>query len=154
MKTPRFYLDTSVFGGYFDTEFAVPTRRLFEDCKRGLGIILVSDIVVEELAHAPRQVRDLALLASDLPVEAVQESAESVELADAYLTANVLLRNHYDDCRHVALASVARADVLISWNFRHIVRFDKIRAFVAVNLVRGYAPLEIRSPLEVSLDES
>ena len=54
-----------------------------------------------------------------------------------------------DDATHVAAATAARADAIVSWNFKHIVHWDKIRLFNAVNLREGYAPLEIRSPKEV-----
>ena len=49
----------------------------------------------------------------------------------------------------MALATIAKADMIVSWNFRHIVHYDKIRGFNAVNLREGYLPIDIRSPLEV-----
>lgn len=51
---------------------------------------------------------------------------------------------------HIALATVADIDVLVSWNFKHIVRLDKIRIFNAVNLELGYKQLQIYSPREVT----
>lgn len=153
MKKPRLYLDTSVIGGYFDPEFAEETRRMFNACRAGRGTIAVSTIVIEELAEAPEEVRALVTGRNGYSLEEVEEVSESVELADAYLAAGVVGAKFRDDCRHVALASVIRADLLVSWNFRHIVRFDKIRKFNAVNLVRGYGMLDIRSPMEVFPDE-
>jgi hypothetical protein len=70
-------------------------------------------------------------------------------LRDAYLRAEVLGGGSEKDAHHVALATVAKADIIVSWNFRHIVHFDKIRGFQSVNLREGYAALEIRSPKEV-----
>ena len=58
-------------------------------------------------------------------------------------------KTHVNDAHHVALASVAGADMIVSWNFRHIVHHEKIRAFNAVNLKEGYGILAIYSPLEV-----
>ena len=58
-----------------------------------------------------------------------------------------------NDMLHIAVATVADADIVVSWNFRHIVRFDKIRQFNAVNLVAGYTVIAIRSPLEVATDD-
>ncbi len=55
---------------------------------------------------------------------------------------------------HIALATVADADIVVSWNFRHIVRFDKIRAFNAVNMEAGYKALAIHSSREVATHES
>jgi len=54
-----------------------------------------------------------------------------------------------NDMLHIALATIAEVDVLVSWNFRHIVRLDKILLFNAVNLEQGYKPLTIFSPREV-----
>ena len=51
---------------------------------------------------------------------------------------------------HIAIAAVAEVDVVVSWNFRHIVRLDKIRLFNGVNLECGYKPLTIYSPREVA----
>ena len=153
MKIPRFYLDTSVFGGYFDPEFEKPTRRLFAGCKTGLGVIVVSDIVMDELADAPDQVRQLVAAPTEYAIEMAQDNEEAVALADEYIRVGVVSKNFYNDCRHVALATVICADVLVSWNFRHIVRFDRIKAFNSVNLIRGYGLLDIRSPLEVNLYE-
>jgi len=56
---------------------------------------------------------------------------------------------HIADAQHIAIASVERVDVLVSWNFQHIVNLDRIHAFNSVNLKLGYLMLEIRSPREV-----
>ena len=77
-------------------------------------------------------------------------SAEAVELADAYLNHNVLTQNYRDDARHIAIATVAGADLLVSWNFKHIVHFEKIQRFNAVNIEMGYKPILIYSPREVT----
>jgi hypothetical protein len=75
---------------------------------------------------------------------------EETLLADQYLEREILTENYYDDAQHIALATIANVDVLASWNFRHIVHFDKIRQFNAVNLEQGYKPIDIRSPREVT----
>jgi hypothetical protein len=51
---------------------------------------------------------------------------------------------------HIALATIAVVDLLVSWNFRHIVRYDKIRLFNAVNLEQGYRAIQIHTPREVT----
>ena len=53
------------------------------------------------------------------------------------------------DAEHIAAATVAGVDLMVSWNFKHIVHFDKIRGFEAVNLLQGYKPIRIHSPREV-----
>lgn len=57
------------------------------------------------------------------------------------------------DALHVALATIAKVDVLVSWNFKHIVNLGRIRLFNGVNLEQGYGPLEIRTPREVLYEE-
>ena len=153
MKTPRFYLDTSVFGGYFDPEFEHATRRLFEQILDKQFIPVVSDIVVVELIKAPQCVQDM-LANTDIEWQRVVETAEAISLAHAYINAGILGAKWLDDCRHVAVATINAADMIISWNFRHIVHYDKIRAFNEVNISKGYQSMEIRSPSEViSYDE-
>ena len=78
---------------------------------------------------------------------------EVLALADAYQEHGILTPKFYADGLHIALATSAEVDLLVSWNFRHIVRYDKIRLFTAVNLERGYKPLAIYSPREVASDE-
>jgi len=86
---------------------------------------------------------------SDRQVQRVAITDEVRTLADAYFTAGALGRANADDALHVAAATVARADVIVSWNFKHIVNFQRIRRFNGVNLASGYPMLDIRSPLEM-----
>jgi len=73
-------------------------------------------------------------------------------LAQAYIDAGILSSSRMADAIHVAAATVARADLILSWNFRHIVNYDRIRKFNGVNALNGYPPIEIYSPLEVNDD--
>jgi hypothetical protein len=57
------------------------------------------------------------------------------------------------DAMHVAFATIARVDAIVSWNFKHIVRFDKIKAFNQINFQNGYGYLQILSPKEILFDE-
>lgn len=75
------------------------------------------------------------------------------ELAAAYIEDGAIDARMRADALHIALATVARVDVLVSWNFRHIVNLKRIRAYNAVNLKSGYPVLEIRTPREVPGDE-
>ena len=77
------------------------------------------------------------------------DTREAAELADAYLARGVLGPGSHSDALHVALATVARVDVLVSWNFKHIVNLGRIRLFNSVNIEWGYGLVEIRSPKEV-----
>ena len=85
-----------------------------------------------------------------LNAEILTVDESTLGLAEEYQKRGILTPNFYDDGLHIALATVAEADLLVSWNFKHIVRFDKIRLFNAVNIEFGYKPLQIFSPREVT----
>jgi hypothetical protein len=153
MKRLRIYIDTSVIGGCFDPEFSEWSNSLMKDFAVGTFIPLLSDVVAAEIGDAPEAVRLRYddLLRSEHEFSLVTEDV--IELADAYQRRGILTPKFYDDGLHIALASVAEADLLVSWNFRHIVHFDKIRLFNSVNLELGYKPLQIYSPREVTKTE-
>ncbi len=150
MRQLRVYVDTSVFGGTQDEEFRKPSRRFFERVLRGESTVIVSPVTYSELEQAPEAVQRVV---DDLPEGAIEQvalSQEARELAKAYVDAGVLSESSLDDAAHVATATVARADLIVSWNFRHIVNFDRIRKFNAVNLMMGYPTLSVCSPMEVA----
>ena len=149
MKRIRIYVDTSVIGGCLDDEFADESRALLTMARRGEAVLLLSDLLLEELAKAPPAVRSVLESLPERCFETVVASEESRELRDAYLAAQIASEASKNDAHHVALATVSRADIIVSWNFKHIVHYEKIRAFNAVNLLQGYNTMEIRSPLEV-----
>jgi predicted nucleic acid-binding protein len=144
----RTYVDASVFGGLFDEEFAEDSRTFFQQVERGRFAILTSALVADELANAPAPVReeyDRLLPRAEL----VAVEAASLRLQAAYLSAGILTPRWADDALHVALATVVGADLIVSWNFRHIVHFDKAPLYNAVNVLHGYRELAIHSPSEV-----
>jgi hypothetical protein len=143
------YADCSVFGGTEDDDFAEASRRFFDLVVEGRYLVLVSQLVLEELERAPDKVRGVL---AGLPPGSVLEvpvDGEVTELAQAYVDAGVLGSRSLADALHVAAATVARADLILSWNFRHLVNFDRVRKFNGVNALNGYPRIEIRSPLEV-----
>ena len=149
MKQLRIYVDTSVIGGCFDEEFQKESQDLLAMAADGRSCLLISQILVDEVASAPAEVQDLIRNLPEGIVEIVQVTDEAFDLRDAYIKNEVVTENHRNDALHVAVATVCRADMIVSWNFRHIVHFDKIRGFNAVNLREGYMPIEIHSPKEV-----
>ena len=149
MHRPRVYVDNSVISGTQDEEFAEESRLFFEQVREGIYRVLISDISYDEMEQAPVEAREMV---TDLPDDALEEAEINDEvrsLADAYVSAGVLTRKREYDALHIAAATVARADLLLSWNFDHMVNYDRIRKFNAVNLLNGYGTLEIRSPREV-----
>ena len=145
---PRLYLDTSVFGGFFDDEFSEHTIPLFERISKGEFILIYSTITQEELGNAPTQVKTLVTNLKTEFTEYVELHEEAVELATSYIQENVVGKTSFTDCLHIALATLSNADYLVSWNFKHIVNIQRIKGYNSVNRMKGYAQLEIRSPLE------
>lgn len=154
MKLPRLYIDTSVFGGCFDKEFSVESLIVIESAKKGRILLLVSDVVLGELRRAPKQVQDLFASIPDKAVEFLEANPQAIDLSNSYLKAKVVTAKSKNDCEHVAYATIARADAIVSWNFKHIVRFDRIKGFNKVNFENGYGVLQIISPKEVQFYES
>jgi hypothetical protein len=154
MRKQKVYFDTSVFGGVYDHEFEEGSIQLFEKVKLGQIICLYSDLTEAELSVAPEQVK---LFFENLPKEHLEKlvvSDDAVELANKYLNENVVGETSFDDCIHIALATIQRADILVSWNFKHIVNAYRIRGYNSVNLKSGYRTLEIRSPKDIIGDET
>lgn len=143
------YADTSVIGGCEDTRFRNESRALLDRVVKGLDTLVLSAHTLRELAGAPQAVRDHLLRIPPQHALLLIDSAEAGELAAAYLERGIVGPGSHADALHVALATVGRCDVLVSWNFRHIVNLGRIRLFNAVNLEFGYGLIEIRSPLEV-----
>jgi len=152
-KPWRLYLDTSVIGGCFDPEFAEDSRRVIDAILSGQARLLFSEVVEAELLSAPEPVRSLFAELPDSVRERITFTAEVEALAGEYVTHGVVPEVWLEDCRHVAAATVARADAIVSWNFRHIVKLDKIKGYNQVNLLSGYGMLTIISPKEVNFDE-
>jgi len=152
MRPLRVYVDTSVFGACFDAEFAEESRRFFDLVRMGQLVVLVSPVVVDELADAPAEVRGLFESLAGETLMPVDLAPEVIELRNAYIEAGIVPLKYADDATHVAAATVARADAIVSWNFKHIVRLDKMRAYNQVNLQLGFGLLSIVTPQEVRFD--
>ena len=125
----RIYIDTSVFGGNFDEEFSTDTIPFFDRVRNGEITIIVSDILEAELLGAPDFVRQLLDSFSNEFIERVRLSKDASELADKYIDAKVVGKTIKSDCQHIAIAKLCHADVLVSWNFKHIVNLDRIRGY-------------------------
>lgn len=145
----RVYLDTSVIGGCLDKEFQEWSKQLFAEFKAGKKIAVISDITLDELERARQEIRDLLKLIPEESKEYIFNDEEAEGLADAYLKEGAITRKWHEDALHIAIATINKVDVLVSWNFKHIVNLDKIKKYNGVNLKHGYMILEIRNPREV-----
>jgi len=145
----RIYIDTSVFGGYFDKEFAKETKPFFDKVLEKRIKIIVSEILELELYRAPTYIHDFfESIPMDL-IERVELTAEARELAEKYILDKVVGKTSRADCQHIALATINQADVLVSWNFKHIVNLERIRGYNSINFREGYQMTEIRTPKEI-----
>ena len=149
MKRLLIYVDTSVAGGCEDREFSEGSLLLWRSFKEGRYRMALSELTLNELKNAPEAVRKRIQEIPSATVVLLADSNEAAELASEYLSRGVVGQGSRADAQHVALATVAQADILVSWNFKHIVNVGRIRRFHAVNIELGYGTPEIRTPLEV-----
>ena len=149
----RLYLDTSVFGAFFDLEppgRIERTKMFFRATEQRGDSLYISDVVLDEVAGAPLQLRaSLEKVVGQARPRVLSESPESLRLAEADVAARVVPLRFRDDARHVGVASVAAVDALVSWNFKHLVNLRRKRLFHSVNVRLGYPQIDIISPEEV-----
>ncbi|GHV84197.1 hypothetical protein AGMMS50212_15370 [Spirochaetia bacterium] len=151
MKQLRVYIENSVIGGYFDCVFMEPTRKLFDVFKNGQYKAVVSSHTYDELNNgAPDRVKENL---ETIEYEKHDVNEEMLDLTEKYMAENIITEQYASDALHIAIATVLGVDVLVSWNFKHIVNLNKIRLFNAVNLREGYGILDIRTPQEVIENE-
>jgi hypothetical protein len=150
MKKTSIYVDTSVIGGCCDPEFQEWSNGLLGDFQAGKFLLFLSELTDAEIDDAPLAVRDVYRQFRNCSEEILVLNSEVVELAAVYLSRGILAERYQDDARHIAMATIAAVDLVVSWNFKHIVHFDKIQKFNAVNLEMGYKPIMIYSPREVT----
>lgn len=146
---PRIYADTSALGGCLDEEFKDASIRLLNMFKSGEAVIVVSDLTLLELEAAPADVLAVFEGIPEEHREYVELTEEAGELAQHYIASGVIGEAKRVDAQHIAIATVNRADVLVSWNFKDIVNLQRIHGYNSVNLRHGYPALEVRTPREV-----
>ena len=144
------YLDTSIFGGYFEHEFSESTVEFFDRILDDQITVFISEMLVSELHGAPENVKELVYQIPEVQKINIPLTTEAEKLAKTYISENVVGKTSLADCLHIALATIHHADILVSWNFKHIVNIERIRGYNSVNLKLGYSMIEIRSPLELT----
>ncbi len=150
----RIYVDSSAVGGAFNDRMAEQTKPFWDAVKRGEIIVILSDVLEREVKKAPSCVREFFASLLELPMEQVVSTDETDALAETYIAENVVGPTSLDDCKHIALASLAHADVLVSWNFKHIVNVKRILGYNGINMKLGYPQINIRTPFEVIHDNT
>lgn len=148
------YIDTSVIGGCCDEEFQTWSNALFEDIRKGLFKPMISSVVEEEIEAAPVDVKNKYAELLSIGAHILSPDKHAFELMQQYSKHEIIPVKFRNDMLHIALATIAEADILVSWNFKHIVRYDKIQLFNAVNIENGYRTVAIYSPREVTFYEN
>ena len=144
------YCDTSVFGGIFDPEFSRASVTFLDLVRRGKIEIVISPVVEREILDHGTPEKVLSEYERHRHLCTVADvTQEALELQNAYLKEKILTPKWEDDALHVAVATTNECEMIVSWNFKHIVNFRKIPLYNAVNALRGYRTIEIYSPLEV-----
>lgn len=145
----KVYADTSTIGGCFDIEFKEWSLALFEEYKLGVKTIMLSDLTIQELEFARDEVRNKTSELQNDKIISIGINDEAIKLAETYINEGALTNKSYNDALHIALATLNNADVLASWNFKHIVNINRIRLYNSINLKLGYRMIEIRTPREI-----
>ncbi|MEO8231210.1 MAG: type II toxin-antitoxin system VapC family toxin [Ignavibacteriota bacterium] len=145
----RIYIDTSVIGGCFDIEFMEWSNKLFDEFREGEKIAVISDLTLDELSFARLEVRKHIETIPNEYIEYILSNERSEELAKKYIDENAVTKKSFQDALHIAIATLNKVDVLVSWNFKHIVNLERIRKYNSINLKYGLQLLEIRNPREI-----
>ena len=148
-KIPIVKIDTSVFGGLHDEEFKEHTEPLFERIENSEFEIIYSNITENELEFAPDRVKATVKSLPKNSMEYVKSDVETTTLARKYIEQGVVGATSLTDCLHIALATIHNANILVSWNFKHIVNVTRITGYNSVNLAEGYKQIDTRSPREL-----
>ena len=154
MASMRVYVETSVVGGKFDIEFERQTNPFWDAVTSGKIQVILSDLLEAELEGSPAHVREFYRQLPESQIERIDSTDESDGLAMQYIAKGVVGKSSLADCKHIALATLARADVLVSWNYKHVVNVSRIIGYNDVNEKLGYPRIEIRTPNEVIYAET
>jgi len=156
MQIPKIYLETTMFNYYFDTDRDAhnDTVTLFEECLAGKFEPYTSLYVVSELEDAPQEKQDkMFALIKQYDITVLAASDEADTLARRYVAEGILSGSSLTDASHIACATVNELDMIISLNFRHIVKEKTVRFTSAINTILSYKPIKITTPMEVIDDE-
>ncbi len=159
MRKLKLYLDTSVWNFFFADDAPEKrdvTKEFFDLVLRGEYEVFISAVVVKEINDAPAPKRTkLGELIKAHPAVELEITEEAYELANSYMGKGIVPQKKEDDALHVAIATVAEMDALVTWNFQHLANLRKAELFYSASLEMGYFKrLEIVTPMEVSRYES
>ncbi len=148
----RVYVDGCAVGGLFN-QYAEQTRPFWNAVREDKISIVVSDVLQYEVERAPLRVREFFASLPESQIERVVSTDETNALAERYIAEKVVSPNSLADCKHIALATLANAGTIVSWNFSHMVNKSRILGYNGINMKLGYPQVDIRTPYEVINDE-
>jgi len=134
MTKQKIYVDTSVIGGCFDEEFSLYSKKLFDSFFNNYYIPVISSTVIEELVETPENVQNHYKKLNNLIILEIDQDV--LDLANCYLSEKIITENYMDDAIHIAVATKNKIDILVSWNFKHIVNLKRIHLFNSINLTK------------------
>ena len=150
MKKLKLYLDTSTISHLFasDTPHKMDdTNLLWADLIKGKYNIFISPVVISEIKKCPEPRQSLMFeKLEQIKFQILNESDEVYMLADEYIKGGVLNEKSRDDCLHIAYAVIYNCDVIVSWNFKHLVNIRTINGVRAVSSLEGYKGIDIITP--------
>ena len=156
MKKNSIYIETSVFGFYYDEELknkikSESTRKLFKEIEDDLFYAVTSPLTVLELSKTPNPTKRILLsLIKNYSIKVINvDEEELVELVRKYMEEKIVPQEFINDARHVAYATLLKVDILVTLNLKHLANEWNVRKFDSVNLKEGYSPVIIRTPEEV-----
>jgi predicted nucleic acid-binding protein len=150
VKKLKIYLDTSVIS-HLDQrdapEWEADTKRLWEDIKAQKYDVFISPVVVAEIERCREpKLSGLRKQLQSVQCAVLQRTDEVVELATRYVAAGILKEKSFDDCQHIAYACVYDCDMIVSWNYKHLVNYKTINGVKGVNALAGYREMPIYTP--------
>lgn len=154
----KVYLDTSVIS-YLDQQDAPEkmqeTHEVWEQIKAGQYDIFISDVVLRELDDCKDEEKRSTLFGhlTEINYNLVTVDESTVALAEKIISNGILKKKNLDDCQHISAAILSDCDIIISWNFKHIVNVKTIRGIKVITTVEGYKDLLIYPPSALLSEE-
>ena len=155
MKKIKLYLDTSIINFALAEDIGEPeknaTLKLCQEINAGKYEAFISEIVIREIARTPDEARRKKLLdfVQNFNVQTLAVNPEAQNMAERYVEEKIIPTVYLDDALHIALTTINGLDVLVSWNFKHLVKHKTRYEVSGVNILMGYQTIDICTPLEV-----
>ena len=150
MKKLKIYLDTSVISYLFNDENLEKTQdthKLWAQIKAGKYEAYISEVVMVEVGNSPEEINTKQLrYLKEIEHTVIVVDEKTNAIADKFIELGILKQKSYDDCQHIACAIVSGCDIIVSWNFKHIVNHKTIRGAKAITNLVGYDDIMIYSP--------